>query len=81
MFFVVLVVLDSNTGLSNASFTNATQCRKCRHQSNLIAGTTMKAIKLPFTTWIIAFYLVGQANTGIFSLALMRHLGVNYRTA
>ena len=33
------------------------------------------------TTWFLAFKLVGQARTGISSLALMRHLGVNYRTA
>jgi hypothetical protein len=36
---------------------------------------------LPLTTWFLAFYLVGQAKTGISSLALRRHLGVNYRTA
>ena len=41
----------------------------------------MEATKLPLTTWFLAFYLVGQAKTGISSLALMRHLGVNYRTA
>jgi hypothetical protein len=37
--------------------------------------------KPPLTTWFLAFYLVGQAKTGITSLALRRHLGVNYRTA
>ena len=36
---------------------------------------------LPLTTWFLAFYLVGHAKTGISSLALMRHLGLNYRTA
>ena len=36
---------------------------------------------MPLTTWFLAFYLVGQAKTGISSLALRRHLGVNYRTA
>ena len=41
----------------------------------------MEATKLPLTTWFLAFYLVWQAKTGISSLALMRHLGVNYRTA
>ena len=57
------------------------QCRSCRHQATLTAGTIMEATKLPLTTWFLAFYLVGQAKTGISSLALMRHLGVNYRTA
>jgi hypothetical protein len=31
--------------------------------------------------WFQAFYLVGDAKIGIFSLSLMRKLGVNYRTA
>lgn len=41
----------------------------------------MEATKLPLTTWFLAFYLIGQAKTGISSLALMRQLGVHYRTA
>ena len=50
----------------------------------------MEATKLPLTTSFLAFYLVGQAlavgfraavDGGISSLALMRHLRVNYRTA
>ncbi|MCT0232667.1 transposase, partial [Synechococcus sp. CS-1327] len=57
------------------------QCRSCRHQATLTAGTILEATKLPLTTWFLAFYLVGQARTGISSLALRRHLGVNYRTA
>ena len=57
------------------------QCWSCRHQATLTAGTIMEATKLPLITWFLAFYLVGQVKTGISSLALMRHLGVNYRTA
>ena len=38
----------------------------------------MEATKLPLTTWFLAFYLIGQAKTGISSLALMRQLGVHY---
>jgi hypothetical protein len=41
----------------------------------------MQATKLPLTTWFQAFYLIGQAKTGISSLELSRHLGVNYDTA
>ena len=36
---------------------------------------------MPQPTWFLAFYLIGQAKTGISSLALMRQLGVHYRTA
>ena len=46
-----------------------------------MAGTIMQATKLPLTTWFQAFYLIGQAKTGISSLELSRHLGVKYDTA
>ena len=57
------------------------QCRSCGHQATLTSGTIMQATKLPLTTWFLAFYLIGQAKTGISSLELSRHLGVNYDTA
>jgi transposase-like protein len=57
------------------------QCRSCGHQATLTAGTIMQATKLPLTTWFLAFYLIGQAKTGISSLELSRHLGVKYDTA
>ncbi len=41
----------------------------------------MQAAKLPLTAWLLAFYLIGQAKTGISSLKLCRHLGINYATA
>ena len=41
----------------------------------------MQATKLTLTTWFQAFYLNGQAKTGISSLELSRHLGVKYDTA
>ena len=57
------------------------QCRSCGHQATVTAGTILQATKLPLTTWFLAFYLIGQAKTGISSLELSRHLGVNYDTA
>lgn len=57
------------------------QCRHCGHQATLTAGTIMQATKLPLTAWFLAFYLIGQAKTGISSLELSRHLGVKYDTA
>jgi hypothetical protein len=41
----------------------------------------MQATKLPLTTWFLAFYLIGQAKSGISSLELSRHLGVKVDTA
>lgn len=57
------------------------QCRGCRHQTSLTAGSLMEHTKLPLTTWFLAIYLISQAKTGIASLALMRHLGVSYPTS
>ena len=51
------------------------QCRACGHQATVTAGTMTQATKLLLTTWSQAFYLIGQAKTGISSLELSRHLG------
>jgi hypothetical protein len=45
-----------------------------------MAGTIMQAAKLSLTTSFLVFYLIGQVKTGISSLDLSRHLGVNYDT-
>jgi transposase-like protein len=57
------------------------QCRSCRHQTSLTAGTLFQSTKLPLTTWFLAIYLVSQAKTGLSALALKRYLGVRYPTA
>ncbi|SEI78776.1 ISXO2-like transposase domain-containing protein [Nitrosomonas eutropha] len=57
------------------------QCRACRHQTSLIAGTVFQGTKLPLTVWFLAIYPVSQAKTGLSSLALKRQLGVSYPTA
>jgi transposase-like protein len=57
------------------------QCRSCRHQTSLTAGTLFQSTKLPLTTWFLAIYLISQAKTGLSALALKRYLGVRYPTA
>lgn len=57
------------------------QCRSCRYQATLTAGTIMEATKLPLTIWFLAFYLISQAKTGIAAMSLRRQLGVSYPTA
>ena len=37
--------------------------------------------QLPLSTWFLAIYLISQAKTGVSALALMRQLGVSYRSA
>jgi transposase-like protein len=57
------------------------QCRACRHQTSLTAGTLFQSTKLPLTTWFLAIYHISQAKTGLSALALKRYLGVRYPTA
>lgn len=57
------------------------QCRACRHQTSLIAGTVFQGSKLPLTSWFLAIHLISQAKTGLSALALKRQLGVSYPTA
>ncbi len=57
------------------------QCRGCRRQTSLTAGTLLESTKLPLRTWFLAIFLISQDKTGLSSLALMRHLGTSYRTA
>lgn len=60
---------------------NLYQCKACRHQTSLIAGTLFHKTKLPLSTWFMAIYLISQAKTGLSALALKRYLGVSYPTA
>ena len=57
------------------------QCRACRRQTSLIAGTLFQDTKLALTVWFLAIYLISQAKTGLSALALKRYLGVSYPTA
>ena len=57
------------------------QCRACRRQTSLIAGTLFQGTKLALTVWFLAIYLISQAKTGLSALALKRYLGVSYPTA
>lgn len=57
------------------------QCRACRHQTTLLAGTLFAATKLPLRTWFLAMHLLTATKTNMAALELMRHLGVSYRSA
>lgn len=56
------------------------QCRACRHQTTLTAGTLFEGTKLPLRTWMLAMHLLTSTKTNQAALE-MRHLGVNYKTA
>jgi transposase-like protein len=57
------------------------QCKSCRHQTSLTAGSVTHSSKLPLRTWFLALDLISQAKTGLSALALIRQLGTSYCTA
>ena len=57
------------------------QCRRCRHQVSLTAGTILASTKLSLRTWFLAMYLMRQTKNGVSALELSRQLSVSYNTA
>lgn len=57
------------------------QCARCRKQTSLTANTLFHSTKLPLTTWFLALYFISQTKTGMSSVELARHLGVQQNTA
>ena len=40
------------------------QCRQCRYQTSLIAGTVLQGTKLPMRVWFRAMHLLAQGKKG-----------------
>jgi hypothetical protein len=57
------------------------QCRACRHQVSLTAGTIFHPTELPLTTWCLAMWLIATAKNGISSVELGRRLGIERTNA
>jgi hypothetical protein len=58
------------------------QCRKCRRQTSLLAGTLLQDTKLGLRRWFLALFLVARHKQGISALQLMNDLALgSYRTA
>ena len=57
------------------------QCRACRRQTSVTAGTVLHRSRLPLTDWFTAAYLVASLKPGISALQLSQQLGVHYETA
>ena len=60
---------------------NAFQCRACRHQTSVTAGTVMHRTHLPLTVWFWAIYLCATDKRGISAVQLSRTLGICYESA
>ena len=57
------------------------QCKNCKHQCSLTAGTLFEHTRLPLTTWFLAIHLITQSKNSVSGLELHRHLKVNHKTA
>ena len=58
------------------------ECRGCRRQTSVKAGTILHGSKLPLTVWFWAAYLMATHSNGISALQLQRQLGLgSYKTA
>lgn len=60
---------------------NTYQCRKCRHQTSVTAGTVMHRTRLPLTKWFWAMYLCVTDKRGISASLLKDRLSVCYESA
>src|SRR4051812_20841243 len=46
------------------------QCRQCRRQTSLIAGTVLQGTKLPMRVWFRAMHLLAQGKKGLSNIEL-----------
>ena len=60
---------------------NTYQCRCCRHQTSVTAGTVMHHTRLPLTIWFWAIWLVATDKRGISAVQLANTLGICYDSA
>jgi len=60
---------------------NWLQCRRCRYQTSLIAGTVLQGTKLPMRVWFRAMHLLAQGKKGLSNIELGRRLGISTNAA
>lgn len=58
------------------------QCRSCRYQASLTAGTIFHRTRKPLRLWFLAIFFLGRHKTSISALQLQKDLGLgSYKTA
>ena len=57
------------------------QCKQCRRQTSVTAGTVMHRTHLPLTVWFWAIYLCATDKRGISAKGLAGQLGISYESA
>jgi transposase-like protein/ribosomal protein L37AE/L43A len=57
------------------------QCKACKHQTSLTAGTVMHKTRTPLVKWFWAIYLLSTDKRGYSALALSRKLNIGIKCA
>ncbi len=58
------------------------QCRACRRQTSVTAGTVLHGTRVKLRIWFLAFFFLGRHKKGISALQFQRDTGVrSYQTA
>ncbi len=57
------------------------QCRNCKHQTSLIAGTLMHRTRTPLRYWFWGIYYVAACNEETTAQQLAEKIGLNYHAA
>jgi len=58
------------------------QCRSCRYQASITAGTIFHRTRKPLRLWFLAIFFLGRHKAGISALQLQKDLGLgSYKTA
>ena len=60
---------------------NLYQCKDCRYQCSVTAGTVMHKTHIPLNKWFIAMYLLAKDKRGYSALSLGSELGLTYKSA
>ena len=70
-----------DTAVDEIESRNQWECRSCRYQFSVTAGTIMHRSHLPLRKWFLAIYLMCESKKGISGRQIERTLGVQYKTA
>lgn len=57
------------------------ECRSCRHQTSLTAGSVMEKSRTPLHKWLIAMHIMAASDEGINAIRLSELIKVTYKTA
>ncbi len=58
------------------------QCRACRYQSSVTAGTVLHGTRVPLRVWFLGVFSLARHKKGISALQFQRDTGVgSYQTA